>query len=505
MKMDDGLHSADLILGDNIGKYQIVNLIHLLLLAFLALMPLLQSLFNLNMNSWLYFVSILLVASFLWSFISWYFINRTIFDPYLLFITSAFLFNGSAALLYLFKIGYSDTLLANFSTELLIKSVFLVTFSIVSIHFGAVLACSNKNSRFYQPITNEERNRVAFASIRQIGLILILVSLIPFLFFMRDILHTVYITGYSGIFQREAQTGFGAWSNVLSGFLIPGIYFLLIGGKDKKIYKIIAISLMGFYSISYLYAGSRNRALLPLVVFLWIWHKFVKRFNLRRFLIISLILIVIIFIVFPTIKIVRSIPGKERKSFLFYIESIKEVENPLIFPFAEMGGSLRNVAYTISLIPKERNYDFGQSYIYALLTIMPNLFWRVHPTIQRGTFSDWLVNRVNPYIAERGGGYGFSFIAEAYANFGWLGCLIVMLVLGIFIGKLSIYTEETKNPFLFAVIACFLPQLMFFTRGESALLIRTFAWYSLIPYILAISLFKAKVKIREHMLSLDTH
>ena len=45
----------------------------------------------------------------------------------------------------------------------------------------------------------------------------------------------------------------------------------------------------------------------------------------------------------------------------------------------------------------------------------------MHPSVAHGQPSDWLIETVNPYLAERGLGLGFSFIAEAYMNFGKVG------------------------------------------------------------------------------------
>ena len=68
---------------------------------------------------------------------------------------------------------------------------------------------------------------------------------------------------------------------------------------------------------------------------------------------------------------------------------------------------------------------------------MPNLFWDIHPTIARGLACDWITETVDPFADLVGGGLGYSFIAEAYLNFGWFGVPIVTGIIGFLFGNLS--------------------------------------------------------------------
>lgn len=141
------------------------------------------------------------------------------------------------------------------------------------------------------------------------------------------------------------------------------------------------------------------------------------------------------------------------------------------------------VAHTIELVPSVRNFQMGAEYFYALLTLMPNLFWKVHPTVARGIPDKWLVWEVDTEFAARGGSFGFSFIAEAYLNFGWFGAPIALGMMGLIFAKFTLWAVRSGSPARMATVASFTSFILFFPRAESALMVRSLVWYSLLPYL----------------------
>lgn len=148
-----------------------------------------------------------------------------------------------------------------------------------------------------------------------------------------------------------------------------------------------------------------------------------------------------------------------------------------------MGGSMQTVTYTIELVPGTRAYDMGDSYYYAALTAVPNLFWRVNPGVARGLLSDWLIREVDPYTASVGGGLGYSFIAEAYLNFGWWGVPLVLGLIGLLFGGLVLWAGRSGDIARLATVASFASFFLFFARGEAALVVRGLVWYAILPYL----------------------
>ena len=145
-------------------------------------------------------------------------------------------------------------------------------------------------------------------------------------------------------------------------------------------------------------------------------------------------------------------------------------------------GSVSTVAYTVELVPRYRPYDDGVGYAYALLTVVPSLFWDRHPSVARGVPSAWLIETIDPYTAAQGGSIGYSFVADAFLNFGALGVPLFSLLLGW--GMVRFWRWADGRVGRLAVVATFVPHLLFSARAEIDVLPRPLVWYGFVPYAL---------------------
>ena len=184
--------------------------------------------------------------------------------------------------------------------------------------------------------------------------------------------------------------------------------------------------------------------------------------------------------VFPLVRETRNMSSDERSTESYW-STFAGVDNPAISSVHEMGATMGTTAHTLTLVPSSRPFDDGVGYAYALLTLFPNLFWEIHPTIERGTANDWLVRSINPWLAARGGAYGYSCIAEAYLNFGHAGVIPVMSIYGILLVALVIWGEKSGDPAKLAVVATILAFVLRFPRDELAGVIRPVVWYAVFP------------------------
>jgi hypothetical protein len=166
------------------------------------------------------------------------------------------------------------------------------------------------------------------------------------------------------------------------------------------------------------------------------------------------------------------------------IQVFSSIDNPAVSMVSEMGGSATTVAYTIELVPESRPFDYGASYGFGLLTLLPNLFWDLHPTIAHAP-ENWLIQTVDPYQAARGGGLGYSFIAEAYLNAGWAGVILVSGMLGFAFAKLATSFSSTGDLAKIACTATILAFTLKYARSDCTEVFRGVVWYALGPYVLA--------------------
>jgi hypothetical protein len=88
----------------------------------------------------------------------------------------------------------------------------------------------------------------------------------------------------------------------------------------------------------------------------------------------------------------------------------------------------------------------GQSYRYFLAVLVPRVLWPDKPVI-----TDVGVDFNEAAVGNRGSSAGPGVIAESYWNFGWLGVLVFMPVLGLFLllwGRYGIWVVESGQLFL---------------------------------------------------------
>jgi hypothetical protein len=428
-------------------------------------------------RSLIYPGSVILVAFFAWELWSWKRLTGHLFDPYGLFLVAATLFNGGQAILEVFHLNENGILGDAFPSETIIDAVFLVVLGLASLHLGALIARNVSISVRVSP--NKQSKLSSPEAIRLVGWVLVLVSLPSAVILLNEALNLVLSQGYFALYQKEAATGLDAGPRVLADFIVPAAFFLLVSGKGSRSTIIASGVILLAYSSIQLFLGYRYHGVMPAVAYVWLWHRCIKRIPIVALMGAGA---VVLFIIFPLVGMIRNVAGTERASAKFVLDSFATIDNPGIAAISEMGGSMGTVAHTIRLVPNDRGYDLGTSYIYASLTAFPNLFWNVHPTIAHGTASNWLTWLVNPYIASRGGGLGFSFIAEAYLNFGLFGIPFTLALIGLLYGRFIFWADRSSDPAKLATVACFFAFFTFFARGESALLIRPLIWYAVGPY-----------------------
>lgn len=457
-----------------------VLLVHLLVLGLLVVLCALRDSVGVPPDMVIRPACMALIAISIWSLWSWYRVTGGYFDPYVLFWISAVLFNGGQAFLEIFSLNENGLLAGVLSSEIVLRTLILVILGLATFHLGGLTAVAaargfgRKNNSFRQDLGMATNSRI-------VGWGLLAVSFIPAIFLIREAAQTVTDFGYIGLYQREGAVGFEAAPAVLGAFLVPASLFLLAGSKEHRLGRIVSAAIIYIYFLTHMFLGSRSAAAMPLVAYAWIWHRHIRPLS------ISLLLgagVVLLAIFFPLIQLIRNLSGEDRFSLPFLVETLLNLEHPAVAVLSEMGGSMGTVAHTIDLVPGARLYDLGTGYIYAFSTIVPNLFWDIHPAVAHGLAGNWLTWMVDPFTARMGGGLGYSFIAEAYLNFGWFGAPIVLGVIGFLFGKYLCWGERVPDPARLAAVAAFLAFFLKFARSETATVIRPLVWYSLFPYLL---------------------
>lgn len=441
---------------------------------------------DVDAESLVYPLCVLLVALFVWSLWSWTIVTRSLFDFYVLFLVAATMFNGGQAFLEVVHLNEHGLMQGEFGPTTTVETLFVVMLGLGGLHLGALTAAACVPSLAAgeaEPDASVPHDPSLPARLRCVGWAVLLISLPFSILILRSAVSVVLSSGYFGLYEQQARTGLNAGPRVLATFLIPGALFLLAGAKDSRWALRTAVMVIVGYALIQFFLGWRHYAATPLIALAWLWHRHIRPLN--AYLLAGGAL-VMLFVVFPLVKATRNTSGRERISAEHLVANFVSIDNPVIASVQEMGGSMETVAHTITLVPETRDYDMGGSYFYALLTVVPNLFWDVHPTVVRGTPSHWLIWTVNPYTATRGGTIGYSFIAEAYLNFGWLGVPAILGLGGFLYARFVLWASRPNMPARLALAACVACFFTFYARAGADVVFRGLVWYSLVPYVLVL-------------------
>jgi oligosaccharide repeat unit polymerase len=458
-----------------------------------------------------------------WIFGSWYWTTKRIFDPYLLFILSAILFNGGQIILEVFHLNENGFLDNRFPLPESLQVVYIVILSLSALHWGgllcAVLDLQKKHAAQFSEFVNRNSGTILYLqsgieqSLNQdrpfyypsrikkfapaqiigsippeialfIGQIFLYLSIIPVVVTVAGAVQIAKAGGYGSLFEQQAATGFAASASVMADFIFPGVFLIIAGGKRKPSLRIFAVIYLLGYTVAKFTIGSRGAAVMPLLSMLWLWNSVVR--PIPRTLL-ATVAAILLLVVFPVIGATRNdVAGVDLFSIEFLTKTITNVNNPLVASISEMGFSATTIAWTMELVPKVRPFDLGMSFLVSILTLIPNVFTSGrHPALTMSGYDTpdyWLVGVIDPVFASQGGGLGFSFISEAYLNAGWFG-IFILGIIGFLFAKFVQWAVQDGDPVKMGIIAIFVSFFLVYPRASSQLVTRPLIWYCLFPYL----------------------
>jgi oligosaccharide repeat unit polymerase len=423
-----------------------------------------------------YVLSVGLTLLLAWSLVSWRLTGLRLFDPYCLFLISTFLFNAGHALLEVIDSNEAGLMNGIFSEAINRETLVLSFAGLAALHFGALFTVCVGWRRF-APVQWPSSTRETW--VRRIGWIQLMVGAPAAALWLWQAVHIVAATGYMSLYDRDLASGIAAAPLLLSGFLVPGALFLTVSGWHHQLDRRVSATVIVLFAALQFYLGYRSTAAMPLIAWMWLRHRVIKPF---RWPVLASWAGVLVVVVFPMVRETRNLSQDERST-SSYLDNFLGVDNPAISSVYEMGSTMATTAHTLTLVPGSRPFDNGEGYAYALLTLFPNLFWDIHPTIARGTANEWLVRSINPWLAARGGAYGYSCVAEAYLNFGKPGVPLMMCFYGVLLVALLLWAEKSGDPAKLAFAATVLAFVLRFPRDELGGVIRPVVWCALLPYL----------------------
>ncbi|WP_084798643.1 O-antigen polysaccharide polymerase Wzy [Pleomorphomonas koreensis] len=427
------------------------------------------------------------------TFLVWRRRTNSSFDPLTLFLLSQLLFLAGHQLLHVFFMDDSIQGILNgiFPTRTVNMALFMVFVSFVCFGGGALFRSLSINKiQIWKSPVNETLLRVQELICVRTGIILVAISAIPFIYSFSWYMSTISTGGYEAVYDPEnAQSLFERIAFILMELSVPGAIFLIAGGKSRKIPLIVGCAVLFLYAAMNFIVGTRAHAIMPILAAAWVWHRRVSSLPALPTLLLGLFTI---FVVFPVIAVVRSSGLSDKLAVDTLINAYAGLDNPIISILDEMGKSgLRITAWVYELVPIVRDYDYGKSYFFAILALIPNVFGGEHiSSVNR--LSLWITQAIRPEWALVGGGFGFSYLGEVYLNFGWYGVTIISFLLGWLIAGFVLKLARNQSCITLAYYGCVCAILTFYPRAETQQIIRNIVWYGAIPYFMAIILYKTR-------------
>lgn len=453
-----------------------------------GLQLMMMALYEMSDDQYIDGLSVFLGAFVAWVFVSWRIIMEHWVDLYSVFFIALFLFSGGQAVLNILGLMPQGILNGQFSSLQVKHALTLVVGCLVAFHTGALLrARRHAGLGLLAPATSDTTDTT-----RQVGLLLILVSLGPGLYDLYHDASVIQSIGYGGqFFLATSATGINAWTHTLTMFLVPGALLFLAGSKGRPVNIAVAWVVIAVPAVIYFLLGIRNVGIRGLVALLWL-HSVTIR-PIRKPVLVGSTLIVLVLI--PALAMVRGKALTFGDTISAIQQSYSAMDNPLVLALAEMGGTLLTVIYTIDFVPTLKPYEWGMSYMVALTTVFPNLFWDLHPAIQAGLPSYWLIKEIDPVAANAGFGLGYSMIAEAYLNFSWIGAPIAMAGLGYLLAGFVCWVFERPDALRLAMQAILMLFVLFIPRAESQVVVRELFWVGLMLYLFVLRLVHRRIRV----------
>ena len=377
------------------------------------------------------------------SYYSWKCITGKLFVPYIVFLTAAYAFTFGQSFLDVF--GFVDerrSLIRQCDIAEIYEAQFYTLLFMMVFHLGGLVSFKQNvlNNSFF----NNQINILEQQSIKKIGVVLLIISTIPFIIKNIYSLMIVSTYGYIGLYDENLKIPGGAVITFFSDYFIPGMLCMLLASKRNRLKRMQIILTLALFVLVIMYCGGRSQGVVLVAIILLYYHNFIKALSLKKWVIVGLLSILFV----SSLSAVAHLRSGTRDNYFTSVINYQSETNPFFETISEMGASMYPMARTISLIPSSEDYRYGATYAYAISSIIPNIgFWERHPAAINAMLSEWLMEKDNLSY-----GPGYSIVAEAYINFGKMG-FVAMFIIGFFFCKLLTSYNGNKYSLLSLLIA----------------------------------------------------
>lgn len=385
-----------------------------------------------------------------YSIISWIKRGNQIVSPYIIFLLTLYVFSYGQSFMWAFGLDSERTLIGFYGVT--IQEIFhaqvLTVVMLAFFHIGAIYSLIKKRAKAYNIYnTTNQRKRL-----QQIGWLLFLVSIVPYIVSTVHDLILSMTMGYGAIYDDD-KVGIDNLSGFIADYFIPSVICLFIAYKSNRLIRLLLLALLSVNIIAILLIGGRSNAVILISILIILYNYLVKRFT-KKWIVVGVLGGFILLQVLSFVASTRTEGGRTAN-----INNVEMESNAAVDALAEMGGSMFCLIKTMDLVPRKVDYRYGKSYVYSFTTLIPNVgIWKIHPAKKESNLGDWLTDALG-----LGYGTGFSMCAEAYANFGYCG-FILFFFWGWFLANIFGKIEISAKTNDYALMAFLLVLFWYFLK-----------------------------------------
>lgn len=304
-----------------------------------------------------------------------------------------------------------------------------------------------------------------------VGLLLFLIGVGPTMLYYGKMLQQT-LSGITYVGIRES-VDLGPLL-LLTVFFHPGVILMILGSLDSpgKLKAKLIFYLACVFEVVCMLTGNRGQQLMYLLVYIFIYYRYVGKFNWKKILPFALL-------GYVTIAFLYAISSTRLYGFAgFDLNAFTKVlmGEPILALLAEQGSTLNMVALTVRDVPSYTPFSYGIQYLASLLSVLPDTGgWKGGLVNLVGTLS--YLNTKLPL--------GDSYIAELYHNFGWFAMPFASMI-GFFIGRVDQRIEQNVKENNYLYLGSYLilfRSLLWMVRCNFFNFLYDFVWSYVIIYL----------------------
>ncbi len=357
---------------------------------------------------------------------------------------------------------------------------------LIAMHLGTL----------FQRKKNNDKNLIGEVdytpAMKSIGIILFILTVVPFVYYAYRVFKVYLVAGYTTAY--ESISGTTSWRKaflLLSDFFPFSVFMLFIAYRHNKNMKRLFAFAIALIALANFIVGNRSEPVSYLVAVLWLSIKWSEnKKEKRRYGMITGMGFIVLMLVFPIIGTTRNTGGLNVQNIIDNIFGEQSVFNAFSNTISDLGFSVFPTIKTMQLIPDIFPFHYGQSYLFALLGIFPNVFGGTHISQSYAALAQWLMKSLSMTY-----GPGYSIPAEAFYNFGWYGVFFMPILGGIIASLLDERRADRDALQTYVLIGSFIV-LFSIPRRDAMTACRNIAYYVGLEYAAVRLLRKYFTKIR---------